>query len=79
MNKKEIICNKHYDIISTAEEIITLIETKNKIPKGKIKTLAKKIISLTSEALEDGQNMENRLIEYYTAILKLGFKRSENI
>ena len=71
--KKALICTLHDDIIETAEALALF----DFIPgqKTKAKKLIKNIILAAEEAKCDGQDMEDRLEEYYTAITDLGFKR----
>lgn len=71
--KKKLICDKHSCIIEYCDKIIDFSKP---IPL-KVKVLAKKIKDLAEDALEDGQNMETRLQEYYEAVEDLGFRRTK--
>lgn len=78
--EKKLICTVHNEILNIAQSLLdtdynemTFREFK-KLPTL-IKKSAKEILSLTEEALEDGQLMEDRLIEYHNAIKDLGFIR----
>lgn len=68
----------HDEIIKKAEDILD-IEFKLYALKedllSDVKCLMDEIICITREAKEMGQNMENRLNKYRTAIEDLGFKR----
>ena len=82
------ICSRHDDIIKLAKEIEShqyerfrntddaealLTDIENLL--WNIGHMAAEIISETKLAKESGQNMEDRLCEYKSAIEDLGFKR----
>lgn len=76
VRKDDPICFKHDEIMSLCRELKNLDLFKVSGRK-KVIPLVNKIIKLTEQAKEDGQNMENRLHEYYDAISDLGFDRKK--
>lgn len=76
IRKDDPICFKHDEIMSLCNEIkdLNLFKVSG---RKKVIPLVNKIIKLTEQAKEDGQNMENRLQEYYNAISELGFEREK--
>ena len=73
---RKLICDRHNDIISWAQDIKKLIENVEKAGlKRRINSLVTKIEKETEKALDSGQSMENRLAKYRSAIDDLGFKR----
>jgi len=75
MKKKVFICTLHDEIMEMAEELLRYEFESGQKTKGK--KLLKKIITKAEEAKYGGQEMEDRLVEYYEAITGLGFKRKK--
>ena len=73
---KKKICTKHDEIYDLCDELKDL--DFNKSVKKKVLSIANKIQKLVNSAKNDGQNMEDRLMEYYHTINSLGFKRSKS-
>ena len=75
MKIPRLICSKHDEIYDICEDILGM--NFDKPFKTKLKRSIKKIMVLTEAAKEDGQEMENRLGDYFEAIKGLGFKRDK--
>ena len=73
--KNDPICFKHNEIMSICETLMELDFSKPY--KKKLQRGLRKIIRITEQAKEDGQNMEDRLQEYFAAMEQLGFKRTK--
>jgi hypothetical protein len=73
--KSDPICFKHQEVLSICSKLLDL--DFDEPFKQKLKQGLKKIIKLTEQAKDDGQNMEDRLQEYYDAIEEIGFKRTK--
>ena len=73
--KSDPICFKHQEIISLCQELLKMDYSKPYLQKSK--RILNKIIKLAEQAREDGQNMEDRLQEYYEGITEIGFSRSK--
>lgn len=83
---KELICHTHDEILEKINRIRNDIDKTLRYDSDNIDELRGtledihwelnyNIIDLVEEAKESGQSMENRLIEYKDAIVKLGFER----
>lgn len=77
MKSDELICTRHEEIMNICREQFEDLPPEAKAPQeySGVYEAFRKILGEAGKALEDGQNMENRLTEYYTAIKNLGFER----
>lgn len=77
MKSDELICTRHEEIINICREQLEALPPEAEAPQeySGVYEAFREILSEAGKALEDGQNMENRLTEYYTAIKTLGFER----
>lgn len=77
MKSDELICTRHEVILHICREQLEALPPESEAPLeySGVYEAFREIISETEKAAEDGQNMEDRLIEYYTAIKTLGFER----
>lgn len=73
--KSDPICFKHEEIVGICEDIMEMDFSKPF--KRELNKYLKRAIKITEEAKVDGQNMENRLQEYYACLTELGFKRKK--
>ena len=71
------ICDRHTNILNIAEDCCRMKFSEESAQESFNYLIDKMddIYRLTREALDDGQNMEDRLDEYRTAIESLGFER----
>ena len=71
------ICDRHTNILEIAEECVRMKFHEESAEEDFNYFINKMddIHRLAREALDDGQNMEDRLDEYRTAIESLGFQR----
>ena len=74
--KRTLICTLH-DYITDFAEQLKCLDLDKKTHRTKVKTLANAIMKATAEAKDAGQDMEDRLQEYYDAIHELGFERKK--
>lgn len=77
MKSDELICTRHEEIINICREQLEALPPEAEAPQeySGVYEAFREILRGAGKALEDGQNMENRLTEYYTAIKNLGFER----
>jgi len=68
MPKKRPICFIHDEIEELIGDVMPMV-------KGKSIQKLRRMLKLTVQAREAGQNMENRLNDYRDAVEKLGFRR----
>jgi len=76
---RPFICNDHAAIEELVDEIDELVEdtTVGKLFRRRIISRTKKVRTILRRAIESGQLMEDRLQEYYNAIVELGFERCD--
>jgi hypothetical protein len=72
---RNLICSKHDEIVEICQDIYAM-DFDKPFKREMFKKL-KRIEKLTGEARKDGQNMEDRLGEYYWSIVNMGFKRKK--
>jgi len=65
----------HNEIIQLCSDIEKLRFSHIKLTRRQVLSRIKKIEKLTLKAKLAGQSMEDRLAEYYEAIISVGFKR----
>jgi len=70
-----LICSKHDEVLELCGEILEMDFDKSF--KRDLTKKIKRIQKLTEEARQDGQNMEDRLGEYYWGVVNIGFKRNK--
>ena len=76
--RPKTICDCHKEIMESAKDIIRIKTNDYDDVTGLlifVQTLADRIYGEAEEAYEYGNNMEDRLHEYFSAIESLGFKR----
>jgi len=77
--KKRPICDVHNDICELALDVMADVDDQISLQKDKRHIFKKlqKILDNAQEALQYGQKMEDRLMEYKNTIEDIGFKRKK--
>lgn len=77
MNSEQLICTKHEEIIAICRTWLEELPPEPGTPEefSGIHQAFRDIKELAEEAMEMGQRMEDRLIDYKAAIKSLGYER----
>jgi len=76
---KTVICNKHDKIMKLADDLDRLDSRRYDTVEdvlNEVQSIAWDIRDLAEKAKEQGESMENRLIDYSDAMIGLGFTRN---